>query len=75
MTDVLDSADAADAAVGDIPDGATVLLDGLVASPAPEVLVPEADRLRLVALVHMPLGDAREAAVLSAATSVVATSA
>jgi glycosyltransferase involved in cell wall biosynthesis len=70
-------------AVRRIPDGAVVLLDGLVASPAPEVLVPEARRLRLVALVHMPLGhDAadggareREGAVLSAAASVVTTSA
>lgn len=70
------------AAVRRIPDGAVVLLDGLVASAAPEVLVPEAGRLRLVALVHMPLGQAtddgvreREGAVLSAATSVVTTSA
>jgi glycosyltransferase involved in cell wall biosynthesis len=63
-------------------DGAVVLVDGLVASTAPEVLVPQASRLRMVALVHMPLGhgaardDARrrEAAVLSAAVSVVATS-
>ena len=39
-----------------IPDGAVVLLDGLVASTAPEVLVPQASRLRLVVLVHMPLG-------------------
>ena len=69
-----------------IPDGAVVLLDGLVASAAPEVLVPHARRLRLVVLVHMPLGhrpgsgeaDAvrdRERAVLSAATAVVTTSA
>jgi glycosyltransferase involved in cell wall biosynthesis len=64
------------------PDGAAVLLDGLVASTAPDVLVPEADRLRLVALVHMPLGAdaaddgvrAREGAVLEAATVVVTTS-
>ena len=70
-------------AVRRIPDGAVVLLDGLVASPAPEVLVPEAGRLRLVALVHMPLGlgttddgaREREGAVLSAAASVVTTSA
>jgi glycosyltransferase involved in cell wall biosynthesis len=67
-------------AVGGIPDDATVLLDGLVASPAPEVVVPEAGRLRLVPLVHMPLGQAgdgdreREGAVLSAAASVVTTS-
>jgi glycosyltransferase involved in cell wall biosynthesis len=63
-----------------IPDGALALLDGLVASTAAEVLVPHANRLRLVALVHMPLGtadrDARkqEGAVLSAAASVVTTS-
>jgi glycosyltransferase involved in cell wall biosynthesis len=70
-------------AVRGIPDGAVVLLDGLVASPAPEVLVPEAGRLRLVALVHVPLGldttddgtREREGAVLSAAVSVVTTSA
>jgi glycosyltransferase involved in cell wall biosynthesis len=57
-----------------IPDGAVVLVDGLVASPAPDVLVPEAERLRLVVLVHMPLGTTAEGAVLSAAASVVTTS-
>jgi len=69
-------------AVRGIPDGSVVLIDGLVASPAPEVLVPETARLRLVALVHMPLGataDAevrrREGAVLTASASVVTTSA
>ena len=36
---------------------AVVLVDGLIASAAPEVLVPAARRLRLVVLVHMPLGD------------------
>jgi glycosyltransferase involved in cell wall biosynthesis len=81
---------AACAALGDvvrrIPDGAVVLLDGLVASAAPEVLVPHASRLRLVVLVHMPLGDrppedgaeearARECAILSDASAVVTTSA
>lgn len=69
--------------VAKIPDGAVVLLDGLVASTSPETLVPEARRLRLVVLVHMPLGvepaddgaaAARERAVLSAAAAVVATS-
>ena len=69
-----------------IPDDAVVLLDGLVASTAPDVLVSQAHRLRLVVLVHMPLGhrpsangseDARtrERAVLSAAAAVVTTSA
>jgi glycosyltransferase involved in cell wall biosynthesis len=72
--------------VADIPDGAVVVVDGLVASTAPEVLVPEARRLRLVVLVHMPLGDGppvqesaatrtREGAVLEAAVAVVTTSA
>jgi glycosyltransferase involved in cell wall biosynthesis len=62
--------------------GSTVVVDGLVASSAPELLVPEASRLRLVVLVHMPLGQpvaspdviaarAREGAVLSVAASVV----
>jgi glycosyltransferase involved in cell wall biosynthesis len=65
-----------------IADGALVLLDGLVASPAPEVLTSHAGRLQLVVLVHMPLGHRatergrreREGAVLSAAASVITTS-
>ncbi|HZQ65481.1 MAG TPA: glycosyltransferase family 4 protein [Gaiellaceae bacterium] len=69
-------------AVSRIPDGAAALVDGLLASPAPDVLVPVADRLRLVVLVHMPFGPGspddlvreRERAVLSAAASVVTTS-
>jgi glycosyltransferase involved in cell wall biosynthesis len=71
------------AVVQRIPDGALALLDGLVASTAAEVLVPQANRLRLVALVHMPLGQGkadsetrtREGAVLAAMASVVTTSA
>ena len=62
-------------ALSRIPDRALVLVDGLVASPAPEVLVPESGRLRLVALVHMPLRDEREGAALAAVASVVTTSA
>ena len=66
-----------------IPDGTVVLLDGLIASPAPDALVPHADRLRQVVLVHMPFGHraaddevrAREREVLAAATAVVTTSA
>ena len=72
-------------AVQRIPDGAAVLVDGLIASTAPEVLVPQARRLRLVVLVHMPLGHRpaggaanevriRESAVLSAADAVITTS-
>jgi glycosyltransferase involved in cell wall biosynthesis len=69
-----------------IPDDAVVLLDGLIASAAPEALVPQARRLRQVVLVHMPLGHrppkdeagavrARERRVLAAAAAVVTTSA
>jgi glycosyltransferase involved in cell wall biosynthesis len=57
-----------------IGDGAPVLIDGLVASTAADVLVPQAGRLRLIVLVHMPLGDDREGAVLSAAAAVIVTS-
>jgi glycosyltransferase involved in cell wall biosynthesis len=76
---------ALDAAIRRIPDGGLALLDGLVASPSPQVLALHAGRLRLVVLVHMPLSlrpgldDAgeilmRERAVLSAADAVVTTS-
>ncbi|MFE1750945.1 glycosyltransferase family 4 protein [Streptomyces anandii] len=71
----------------ELPDGAVVLLDGLVACGVPEVVVPEAERLRLAVLVHLPLGDetglepavaaeldARERQVLRAVPAVVATS-
>jgi glycosyltransferase involved in cell wall biosynthesis len=61
--------------VARIPDGAVVLLDGLIASPAPEALVPHAERLRQVVLMHMPIGDRRERDVLAAAAEVVTTSA
>jgi glycosyltransferase involved in cell wall biosynthesis len=57
-----------------IPDGAVVLVDGLIASPAPEALVPDARRLRQVVLMHMPLGHADERDVLRAAAAVVTTS-
>ncbi len=67
-------------AVDQIPDGTVLLLDGLVASTAPGVLGPHSNRLRLVVLVHMPLGHdgeddrAQEGAVLGAAASIVTTS-
>jgi glycosyltransferase involved in cell wall biosynthesis len=71
--------------IAGIPDGALVLVDGLIASTVPHVLVPQAGRLRLVVLVHMPLGSGpagddlahtqdQEEAVLSAADAVVTTS-
>jgi glycosyltransferase involved in cell wall biosynthesis len=74
-------------ALEDLPDDAAVLMDGLVACGVPEIVVPQARRLRLVVLVHLPLADeigtapdvaadldARERATLHAARAVVATS-
>ncbi|HWM56294.1 MAG TPA: glycosyltransferase family 4 protein [Pseudonocardia sp.] len=70
-----------------LPDGATVLVDGLVAGGVPEILEPAARRLRLAVLVHLPLADetglepalaaelaTREQATLRAAHAVVVTS-
>lgn len=57
-----------------VPDGSVVLVDGLVGSAAAQVLVPAAGRLRLVVLVHMPLGGTGERAVLAAARAVIVTS-
>jgi glycosyltransferase involved in cell wall biosynthesis len=72
--------------IAELRDGAVVLIDGLIASTAPAVLVPHAHRLVLVVLVHLPLGDgppghavadarSRECAVLAAAAAIVTTSA
>jgi glycosyltransferase involved in cell wall biosynthesis len=61
--------------VATLPDDAVVLVDGLVASAVPDVLMPVAGRLRLVVLVHMPLGDDAERATLAAARAIVTTSA
>ncbi|MFD5518199.1 glycosyltransferase family 4 protein [Streptomyces sp. NPDC127066] len=73
--------------LADLPDGTVVLLDGIVACGVPEIVAPEADRLRLVVLVHLPLGDetglepavaaeldALERTTLRAVSAVVATS-
>jgi glycosyltransferase involved in cell wall biosynthesis len=61
--------------LADLPDGALVLLDGLVASAVPDLLRPQATRLRLAVLVHMPLGDAAEGEALMAARAIISTSA
>jgi glycosyltransferase involved in cell wall biosynthesis len=71
--------------VSAIPDGETVLIDGLVASPTAAQLLPHSGRLRLTVLLHMPLATAldthhdasaerSERVVLRAATGVVVTS-
>jgi glycosyltransferase involved in cell wall biosynthesis len=59
--------------VAAVPNDAVLLVDGLVASAASAVLVPVAARVRLVVLVHMPLGD-QERAVLASARAVLTTS-
>jgi glycosyltransferase involved in cell wall biosynthesis len=71
--------------VSAIPDGETVLIDGLIASPAAAQLLPHIGRTRMTVLLHMPLATAAgthpddgaersERSVLRAATGVVVTS-
>jgi glycosyltransferase involved in cell wall biosynthesis len=64
--------------VSRIPDGAVVLVDGLIAGPSAPVLLPAAHRLSLVVLVHMAPGEiadgTAQAEVLAAARGVIATS-
>jgi glycosyltransferase involved in cell wall biosynthesis len=71
--------------VSAIPDGAAVLIDGLIASPAAAQLLPHTGRIRMTVLLHMPLATAldphhdasaqrSERAVLRAVAGVVATS-
>lgn len=74
--------EALDVTLQAIPDGSLVLVDGLVASTLPEVMVPACRRLRVVVLMHMPIGVqtdhegslTAEGEVLWAASSVVAPS-
>ncbi len=68
-------------ALAGIPDGSVVLVDGLLASRLPEVVVPAGGRLRVVLLVHLPVGvddvlaRLAERQVVAAASAVVTTSA
>lgn len=66
-----------------VANGGVVLIDGLVASASSDVLIPQATRLRLVILMHMPLGSQPGADVsiqvaeqvsLAAASAVITTS-
>jgi glycosyltransferase involved in cell wall biosynthesis len=50
-----------DRVVSAIPDGETVLIDGLIASPAATQLLPHAGRVRMTVLLHMPLSTAVDA--------------
>jgi glycosyltransferase involved in cell wall biosynthesis len=71
--------------VSAIPDGETVLIDGLIASSAAAQLLPHIGRIRMTVLLHMPLAtsvdihhdasvESSERAVLRAAAGVVVTS-
>jgi Glycosyl transferases group 1 len=71
--------------VSAIPDGETVLIDGLIASPTAAQLLPHTGRIRMTVLLHMPLAtvldahhdasaERSERAVLHAAAGVVVTS-
>jgi glycosyltransferase involved in cell wall biosynthesis len=44
--------------VSAIPDGETVLIDGLIASPTAAQLLPHTRRIRMTVLLHMPLATA-----------------
>jgi glycosyltransferase involved in cell wall biosynthesis len=68
-----------------VPDGETVLIDGIIASPAAAELLPHTGRIRMTVLLHMPLATAldthhdasarrSEQIVLRAAAGVVVTS-
>lgn len=78
---------ALDGAFAAVPDGAAVLVDGLVGCAAPDAVERAARRVRPVLLVHLPLADetglppaeaaaldAGERRALAAAAAVVATS-
>ena len=63
--------DALEAALRELPDGSLVVVDGLLASRLPRVMVPASTRLRVVLLMHMPVGGDAERAVVRAASAVV----
>ena len=67
--------DALESALRAVPDGSLVVVDGLLASRLPRAMVPASARLRVVLLMHMPVGGEAECAVVHAASAVVAPSA
>jgi len=70
------------ATLASVEDGGLVLIDGLISSSVPDVLSWESTRLRLVILMHMPLGASstdpavrqRERRSLQTCAGVIATS-
>jgi glycosyltransferase involved in cell wall biosynthesis len=66
--------------LGRLPHDAMVLVDGLAAVAAPAAMLREAERLRLVVLLHMPFGErdpsirAQERRVLAVVRTVITTS-
>lgn len=68
------------AALATVPDGALVLIDGLIGSTVPDALAAVSERLQPVILAHMPLGEENgalaraEADALAAAVGVLTTS-
>lgn len=65
---------ALDRLLGAIPAGSPVLIDGLIASSAAAEVAAHTGRLRVVVLLHMPLGTAAERALLSRCAAVVTSS-
>lgn len=51
------TADRASKAIGAVPDGGTLIVDGLALTPLAPVVKPHLERLRVIALVHHLLGD------------------
>lgn len=82
-TPTKDALNALHAVLAAVADGGVVLIDGLIASASSGVLIPHSSRLRLMILMHMPLGSASGANVsvqvaervcLVAASAVITTS-
>uniref|UniRef100_UPI003B3A4C14 glycosyltransferase family 4 protein n=1 Tax=Nakamurella sp. TaxID=1869182 RepID=UPI003B3A4C14 len=65
---------ALDRLLGEVPDGSPVLIDGLIACAAAPVVSAHTGRLRVVVLLHMPLGTAAERDLLPRCAAVVTSS-
>lgn len=57
-----------------LPAGSLVLIDGLIASAGAPLLIPQTGRLRVVVLLHMPLGTDGERDLLHRCTHVLTSS-